>query len=240
MGCWISQAVLGARAERTVARDLHRTPIVVLEPSCCSVFRDELPALLPNHPNARRLSEQVVTLSEFLVSPRVRATGYHPPKLSSKAIVQGHCHHKAIMHFEPEKQVLDEMGMDAEVLESGCCGMAGSFGFEGKEKYTVSIAAGERVLLPRVRKAAPSTIVLADGFSCKEQIAQGTERDALHLAQIVKMAIDRGPSTSFEEYPERAALRSRREAQRQSMLRAVVVLGVGAFMAAWWTRRRVH
>src|SRR5262249_13114150 len=131
-----------------------RTPIVVLEPSCCSVFRDELPGLLPDQAGAKTLSGLVMTLSEFLTSPRVRSAGYRPPRLTRNPLVQAHCHHKAIMHFEPERQVLADMGVEAEVPASGCCGMAGAFGYEGHGKYDVSIAAGERVLLPRVREAA--------------------------------------------------------------------------------------
>jgi Fe-S oxidoreductase len=224
-----------------------RTPVVVLEPSCCSVFRDELPALLPHRGDARKLADQVVTLSEFLTSPRVRATGYAPPKLRGRAIVQGHCHHKAIMRFEPERHLLEEMGLETRVLASGCCGMAGSFGYEAGSKYAVSIAAGERVLLPEVRRAAPTTLVLADGFSCKEQIAQQTERRALHLAEVMKLAIDLGPECALPPRPERLSVESRSRAQRRSMLRAgAIATGAVATAAVWLflsarrrTRRRL-
>jgi Fe-S oxidoreductase len=85
--------------------------------------------------------------------------GYQPPQLNRQAIVQGHCHHKAIMRFNEEKSLMTKMGLQCEVLESGCCGMAGSFGYE-KDKYDVSVACGERDLLPRVRREAPSTIIM--------------------------------------------------------------------------------
>jgi FAD/FMN-containing dehydrogenase/Fe-S oxidoreductase len=188
--------VLGALGEAIRAR----TPIIVLEPSCCAVFRDELKGLFPDRGDARLLAEQVVTLSEFLTSARVRARGWSPPRLHAEAVLQGHCQHKAIMKMDPERRVLDAMGLDLEVLEAGCCGMAGSFGYE-KDKYEVSVAAGERVLLPRVRDAARTAFVLADGFSCKSQIEQRTDRRALHLAEVLKIAKD---GWDGSDYPERA------------------------------------
>ena len=102
--------------------------------------------------------------------------------------MQGHCHHNAIMKIRDEQAVLAKLGLDVEVLDSGCCGMAGSFGFE-KDHYDVSIKVGERVLLPAVREAAEDTLIIADGFSCREQIAQTTDRRALHLAQVIQMAM---------------------------------------------------
>jgi Fe-S oxidoreductase len=161
------------------------TPLVVLEPSCCSVFRDELNGLMPESKLAYKLMEQTFTLAEFLEK---KVEGYQPPKLHRKAIVQGHCHHKAIMRLKGEKQVMDKMGLDYRLLESGCCGMAGSFGYEA-EHYSTSLAIGERVLLPEVRKTESSTIILADGFSCKEQIEQQTGRRAVHLAEVLAMAL---------------------------------------------------
>lgn len=120
---------------------------------------------------------------------RSAAEQYHlPPKLQRKALIHGHCHHKAIMKFNDEERVLERLGLDFEILDSGCCGMAGAFGFERKH-YDVSIAAGERVLLPAVRQADPETLILADGFSCRELIAQTTNRRALHLAEVLQMAM---------------------------------------------------
>ncbi|MEX2571793.1 MAG: FAD-linked oxidase C-terminal domain-containing protein [Gemmatimonadota bacterium] len=160
-------------------------PIVGLEPSCVAVFRDELCELFPDDPDARRLSQQVFTLAEFLGT---RLDGYKPPRMHGKAIVHGHCHHKSVLGFDSYPELLASAGLDVDVLDSGCCGMAGAFGFE-KEKYDVSIAAGERVVLPAVRAADAGTMVVADGFSCREQIAQQTERQALHLAEVLQRGI---------------------------------------------------
>jgi FAD/FMN-containing dehydrogenase/Fe-S oxidoreductase len=162
------------------------TPIVVLEPACASVFRDELTNLFPRNERARRLADQTSLLSEFLER---RIGRYAPPKLAAKALVHGHCHHKSILKMDAEEAVLGKLGLDYELPDSGCCGMAGSFGFE-KEKYAVSMAAGERVLLPAVRAASEETLIIADGFSCREQIAQATGRRALHIAEVIAMGIE--------------------------------------------------
>jgi FAD/FMN-containing dehydrogenase/Fe-S oxidoreductase len=143
------------------------TPVVVLEPSCASVFRDELPGLYPDREDAKKLRGQVKLLGELLTA---RGPRYTPPRLARKAMGQGHCHHKSVLGYEDEEALLARMGVDFELLPSGCCGMAGSFGFERGEKYRVSVAAGERVLLPTVRAADPSVLVVADGFSCRTQI----------------------------------------------------------------------
>jgi len=157
------------------------TPIVGLEPACVSAFRDELPSLMHGNELAGRLSRQVTLLSEFLEQDGHEAA---LPKVHGNALVHVHCHHHAIIKPDAEIAVLDRVGLDYEVLKSGCCGMAGSFGFEA-DKYEVSQTAGERVLLPRVREAASGTLILADGFSCREQIEQGTGRTTLHLAELL-------------------------------------------------------
>jgi Fe-S oxidoreductase len=156
-------------------------PIVVLEPSCASVFRDELRNLFPDEPRAKCLREQTFLLSEFLEH---HALGYQPPELAAQILLHGHCHHKALMKMNDEQSLLRRTGAEVECPDTGCCGMAGPFGFE-KEKFAVAQAVGERVLLPAVRKAAPDTIIVADGFSCREQILQSTGRTALHLADIL-------------------------------------------------------
>jgi Fe-S oxidoreductase len=163
-------------------------PVVGLEPSCVAVFRDELPNLFPHDQDARRLSRQAFLLSEFLIH---KVEGYQPPRLPRKAVVHGHCHHKAVMGMTDEETVLARLGLDVTVLDAGCCGMAGSFGLE-TDHYDVSIKCGERVLLPAVRAAARDTLIIADGFSCREQIAQTTDRHALHLAQVIQMALRGG------------------------------------------------
>lgn len=213
------------------------TPMIVLEPSCCSVFRDEMNSLFPDSEQARRLKENTFTLSEFLDK---KVPGYQPPKVQRKALVQGHCHHKAIMRFKEEETLMKKMELDQEVLDSGCCGMAGSFGYE-KDKYDVSVACGERVLLPAVRKAGLSTIIMADGFSCKEQIAQQTNRHALHVAEVLKMGLEDGTASQDPMYPERHFVNPRKLAQKKSMLRAgAVTLGALALATAGivWAKRK--
>ncbi len=162
-------------------------PIVVLEPSCASVFRDELQNLFPAEERATRLRRQTFLLSEFLES---HAPGYHPPELSGKVLLHGHCHHKALMKMNDEESLLRKMGSDLQSLDSGCCGMAGPFGFE-RDKFALSQAVGERVLLPAVRSAAQDTLIVSDGFSCREQIYQATGRRAVHLAEAMRIALDR-------------------------------------------------
>jgi Fe-S oxidoreductase len=103
-------------------------------------------------------------------------------------MLHGHCHHKALATLGDEEALLREMGAEVESLDSGCCGMAGSFGFEA-DHYQLSRQIGELVLLPAVRRAAAETLIVADGFSCREQIAQGTSRRAVHLADAVALAL---------------------------------------------------
>jgi len=160
-------------------------PVVVLEPSCASVFRDEMRGLFPGDVRAERLRAHTFLLSEFLER---HAPGYSPPKVAGKVVLHGHCHHKAVMKMTDEESLLRKTGADVQALDAGCCGMAGSFGFDA-HKYDVSMAAGERVLLPAVRSAAADTLIVSDGFSCREQIAQTTGRKALHLADVLKLGL---------------------------------------------------
>ncbi len=159
------------------------TPMVCLEPSCASVFRDEMTNLLPDDEDAQRLRSQTMLLDEFL-----EKANYFPPALDRKALIHGHCHQKALWGMSAEKKILSEMGVDAELLDSGCCGLAGSFGFEHNH-YGVSMKVGERVLLPKVRSAARDTLIVSDGFSCREQIRHATRRQGLHLAEVIQMAL---------------------------------------------------
>jgi Fe-S oxidoreductase len=194
----------------------------VLEPSCASVFRDELPNLFPDDPLAQKLKEQTLLLSEFLEQ---KAGNRHLPQLKRKALVQGHCHHKSVLRFDAEHSVLKKLGLDAQVLDSGCCGMAGSFGFES-DKYDVSVAIGERRLLPTVRKAENSTLIVADGFSCREQISQQTDREALHLAEVIQLA--NASDTIHGERPETKLTARRKATRRNARLRAAAVLAMMA------------
>jgi len=156
-------------------------PIVVLEPSCASVFRDELRNLFPTDARAERLRRQTFLLSEFLER---QTPGYEPPRIEAPVLLHGHCHHKSVMKMTDEESLLRRAGATLTVPDAGCCGMAGPFGFDA-EKYEVSQAIGERVLLPAVRSAPRETLIVADGFSCRERIAQGTGRHALHLADVL-------------------------------------------------------
>ncbi len=162
-------------------------PVVMLEPSCATVFRDEVRNLLPQHEVGKRLSRQCFTLSGFL---ETQVPGYEPPKLpGKKVLLHGHCHHKALLNFPAEEALLKRMGVDLKTLDAGCCGMAGPFGFE-KDKLEVSQALGERVLLPAVRACGPDDIILTDGFSCQEQITQNLpDRRPRHLAEVMQMAL---------------------------------------------------
>jgi Fe-S oxidoreductase len=209
-------------------------PIIGLEPSCITVFRDELCNLFPNDERARRLSRQTVLLSEFLQSYKDLIP---LPRLERKAIVHGHCHHKSILKMNAEEAVLSRMGLDCQAPAPGCCGMAGSFGFEN-DKYEVSIAIGELELLPAVRKAPPEWLVIANGFSCREQIAQETDRHALHLAEVLQMALHEGPSGPQGSYPERRLVRQREADLSASMQRtSMAVAGLVAGAALLWHLR---
>jgi Fe-S oxidoreductase len=160
-------------------------PVVVLEPSCASVFRDELRNLFPADARADRLRCQTFLLSEFLER---HSPGYEPPRIDAPVLLHGHCHHKAVMTMTDEESLLRRAGAAFSVPDAGCCGMAGPFGFDA-EKHEVSQAIGERVLLPAVRRASADTLVVADGFSCRERIAQGTGRRPLHLADVLAGAL---------------------------------------------------
>lgn len=158
------------------------TPLVGLEPSCLAVFRDEMLDLRPHDEDAKRLHGQVFTLAEFLTRH-----DYQPPSLRQDIVVHGHCHQKAIIGLGAEKKLFDVMGAKAEILDDGCCGMAGSFGFE-EHKYDVSMKVYEHELGPILRSLPSERVVLADGFSCKTQIEQATGRRPLHLAQLLQKA----------------------------------------------------
>ena len=161
------------------------TPIVMLEPSCASVFRDELLNLFPENQWAQRLAAQVFLLSEFLEN---LGANISLPQIARPALVHGHCHQKAIMKMSSEEKVLRKLGIDYEMPAQGCCGMAGAFGFE-KATCDVSLAIGELELLPAVRNASPDSLIIANGFSCREQIEQCTGRKTLHLAEVIRMGM---------------------------------------------------
>ncbi|GAA2426110.1 FAD-binding and (Fe-S)-binding domain-containing protein [Streptomyces macrosporus] len=189
---WITTGQLGiARriAQRTVTALAPAaragTPVVGLEPSCTAALKTDLPELLDGDADARALARATVTLAELLVH---HAPDWQPPRIEARSISQTHCHQHATSGFGADGTLLRAMGVDNTSLDSGCCGLAGNFGFE-RGHYEVSVAAGEQVLLPAVRAASPDTVVLADGFSCRTQIAQQTDRRGTHLAQLIARAL---------------------------------------------------
>jgi Fe-S oxidoreductase/FAD/FMN-containing dehydrogenase len=158
-------------------------PFIFLEPSCASVFKDELPELFPNDTRARRLRELVWLLADWLAS---EAPDFAAGRLSGAHIlIHGHCHHKAVFGG-PKKEIalLRQAGATVDLIEAGCCGMAGPFGFEA-DKFEVSKTIAAQGLLPAVQAAGPMTIVVADGFSCREQIMQLGHRQAMHFAEVL-------------------------------------------------------
>jgi Fe-S oxidoreductase len=157
-------------------------PVVMLEPSCATVFKDELLNFFPNDQRAIRLANQTRMLSQILAQG---STGWAPPPLTGRrVIVHGHCHQKTQMTMKDEMSLLASTGAEVDLLDSGCCGMAGPFGFE-KDKYEVSQKLANRVLLPAVRAASEDTILVSNGFSCRESIAQNSPRRAVHLAEVL-------------------------------------------------------
>jgi Fe-S oxidoreductase len=209
-------------------------PVVGVEPSCVAVFRDELTKMLPNDEDAKRLAAQTFHLAEFLSAQE----GFAVPKLDRTVLVHGHCHAAATGGVEPERALLEQMGVELSVPDSGCCGMAGAWGYE-RSHYDVSLACGERALLPAVRGASDDALIVADGFSCRHQIEQGgTGRRALHIAEVLKLARDYGPAGPPGGHPERHV---RPLPGRRRPLRTAVALAAPATAAAiaWrWRRRR--
>ncbi|MEV5481774.1 MULTISPECIES: FAD-binding and (Fe-S)-binding domain-containing protein [Streptomyces] len=189
---WITTGQLGVArriARRTTAalRPAVRAgvPVVGLEPSCTAALRSDLPELLDGDEDARALGRSARTLAELLIH---QAPDWQPPQVAAHSISQTHCHQHATSGFSADSTLLARMGIDNTTLDSGCCGLAGNFGFE-RGHYEVSVAAGEQVLLPAVRAAAADTRILADGFSCRTQIAQQTPRHGTHLAQLLAHAL---------------------------------------------------
>jgi Fe-S oxidoreductase len=212
-------------------------PMVVLEPGCWSVFADEMGNLYPNDWDAKRLRKNVFLLAEFL---KDFAPDYQPPKLHRKALLHKHCHHKAeLKHVEKaQDELLKKMGVDVREPETGCCGMAGAFGYEPGDHYDVSVKCGQRVLIPEVDKAKDDELIIADGFSCREQIHQMSDRDAMHLAEVIQFAKHH---PSFEgDRPEQPMVSARQCAYRRAAITtgSLVALGVVAGMSLYAARRR--
>ncbi|MEV4813369.1 FAD-binding and (Fe-S)-binding domain-containing protein [Micromonospora avicenniae] len=242
---WISTGQLGT-AKRVLRRtvDVLRpflragAPVVGLEPSCTAVFRSDAYELFPADEDVRRLREQAVTLAELL---HEHTPGWQPPRLPAHALIQTHCHQHAILGTAADQAVLAAAGVHAEFLDSGCCGLAGNFGFE-QGHYEVSEACAERVLLPAVRAAADTDVLLADGFSCRTQVEQSSAggRSAIHLAELLRAGLH-GPTVPPE--PERSWSQRPHPPSRPTRLLAVglaalAALGPAAALAVRATRRR--
>ena len=212
------------------------TPVVGLEPSCIAVFRDELTNLFPHDARAQALSRQTFLLSEFLeqkLQPEAKL-----PQLNRKALLHGHCHHKSLMKMTAEESLLRRLGVDFTAPAPGCCGMAGSFGFHA-EHYELSQLIGELELLPAVRQASAECLVIADGFSCREQIAQNTDRRAMHVAEVLQMALHPSALDKDDPYPESRAVREHEREIRASMKQAGLVAGaIGVAGILLWASTR--
>lgn len=194
---WISTGQLRT-AKRVLRRTLTTlspalrtgTPVVALEPSCAAVFRSDLPELLYGDEDAHRLAKQTYTLGELLAD---KAPDWEPPRIDADAVVQQHCHQHAILGYGDDRQLLVEAGVNVDVLDAGCCGLAGNFGFE-KGHYDVSVACAEDKLMPALRNADPAALVLADGFSCRTQIRDlAADRRPMHVAQVLADALAARP-----------------------------------------------
>jgi Fe-S oxidoreductase len=156
------------------------TPFIVLEPACAATFRHELPLLLPGDEGAKRIASQTYFLTEYLTSQNLLPAVAFPRRV----LVHGHCHQKALIKMEAEEKLYASLHAHAELLDGGCCGMAGSFGFEA-DKYSLSQSIGELAVLPAMRAAPTDTLLVADGFSCREQIRQSLGREPLHTAELL-------------------------------------------------------
>jgi len=220
-------------------------PMVVLEPSCWAAFKDELTNLMPDHPGARRVQQLTYRLADFLPQ---HAKHYSPPRFPARALVHGHCHQKSLNELDAkhlgqlhaERCLFDAMGILKDIPDSGCCGMAGAFGYERENgHYDVSLACGERVLLPKVRQASQEDLIVADGFSCREQIEQSTDRVALHTAHVLQLAIARRdrPDTNRGGRPEAGIVASRKRERRIGMIRTAAVLLLGSALTFTWLAR---
>jgi Fe-S oxidoreductase len=159
-------------------------PFIVLEPACAATFRHELPLLFPGDEGAKRLASQTFFFSEFLTKRDLVPPVVFPRHM----LVHGHCHQKALIKTDSDKKLFSSLHARAEILDGGCCGMAGSFGFEA-DKYALSQSIGELAVLPAMREAPHDTLLIADGFSCREQIRQGCGRQAIHTAELLARAV---------------------------------------------------
>ncbi|MFB6391978.1 FAD-binding and (Fe-S)-binding domain-containing protein [Polymorphospora lycopeni] len=242
---WISTGQLGV-ARRVLRRTVDTlrpylragTRVVGLEPSCTAVFRSDAHELFPGDDDFTRLREQTVTLAELLHD---HSPGWRPPRVPARALVQTHCHHHAILGTAADRAVLAAVGVDADLLDSGCCGLAGNFGFE-RGHYEVSQACAERVLLPAVRGAAATDVILADGFSCRTQVEQGAAggRSPIHLAELLRAGLHDGsvPDPPESGWGDRPGPPSRRAGWMAAGLAGLAAVGPAAALAVRAAARR--
>jgi len=191
-----ARALLAGIVEELADEVRSGVSVVGLEPGCLSVFKDELLKQLPDNDVARRLSQQ-----SFLFSDFVAQTGFAWPALDEDVLVHGHCHQKSLFGMKGETALLNQLGVRWTLLDTGCCGMAGSFGFNA-EHYDLSMKIGEDKLLPLVRQAPRDTLVVTNGFSCREQITQGAGRHTLHIAELALRSLEQGQSAQQEHRPD--------------------------------------
>ncbi|QBR00987.1 FAD-binding and (Fe-S)-binding domain-containing protein [Paraburkholderia pallida] len=187
-----ARALLSGIVEELADEVRSGVPVVGLEPGCLSVFKDELLKQLPNNDIARRLSQQSFLFSDFVAQAQ-----FEWPALDADVMVHGHCHQKSLFGMKGETALLGKLGVRWTLLDTGCCGMAGSFGFNA-DHYDLSMKIGEDKLLPLVRQAPRETLVVTNGFSCREQIAQGAGRHTLHIAELALRALAQGKSGQLE------------------------------------------
>ena len=232
---WISTGQLDI-AKKVLQRTVHvlspylrqGTLVLRLEPSCTAVFRSDAAELFPHDPDVQRLQKQTVTLAELLTA---HTPGWTPPPLERHALIQTHCHQQAVMGFDADLALMIRMGIDPEVLDSGCCGLAGNFGFE-KGHYEVSEACGERVLFPAMRASSREDVVLADGFSCRTQIEQGdcADRQGVHLVELLAEALHHRDQNGIGSLENVQAMRPH-TSRRASYLALAVALLAGTAVA---------
>jgi len=197
--------------------------VVGLEPSCTSVFRGDAPELFPDDQDVERLKDHTKTLAELLTE---HTPGYQPPSVRRPVHAQVHCHQHAVLTWDADGQLLKDAGAEVEHLETGCCGLAGNFGFQAGHGE-VSRAIAERALLPKVRAAASGAVILADGFSCRTQVHEldSGGREAMHLAELLATA-----GNLDYDRPERSA--APRPAAPGLVARAAALAGAGAAATA--------
>ncbi len=237
---WISTGQLDT-AKRVLMRTVEilrphlraGTLVLGLEPSCTAVFRSDAAELFPHDQDVERLRRQTVTLAELLTA---HTPGWQPPRVDRTAHIQTHCHQHAIMGYDADTKLLTDAGVTVDVLDSGCCGLAGNFGFE-QGHYEVSEACAERALLPAVRDAADTDVIMADGFSCRTQIQQSDAagRRGVHLAELLAAGLngDHGHSVPEQQWADRPATPS-----RTVRLLTTAAVGAGLLASVGWGVRR--